>query len=70
MRNTVVKKRVRQEDVDSDYLFGNCLQLPGFCSNETPPCKISLWHSEYSDPSLPRAAGLLNGSELMHSLAF
>ena len=27
-RNTVAKKRTRQEDVDSDCLFGNCLQLP------------------------------------------
>jgi hypothetical protein len=24
MRNTVAKKRVGQEDVDSDCLFGNC----------------------------------------------
>jgi hypothetical protein len=24
------KKRARQEDVDSDYLFGNCLQRPAF----------------------------------------
>jgi hypothetical protein len=28
MPNTAAKNRVRQEDVDSDYLFGNCLQVP------------------------------------------
>ena len=26
MRNIAAKKRARQEDVDSDYLFGNCSQ--------------------------------------------
>src|SRR6516225_6812003 len=29
-RNIVAKKRVRQEDVDSDYLFGNRLERPAF----------------------------------------
>jgi hypothetical protein len=29
-QNTVGKKRARQKDVDSDYLFGNFLQLPAF----------------------------------------
>jgi hypothetical protein len=27
-QNTVAKKRVRQEDVHSDYLFSNCMQRP------------------------------------------
>jgi hypothetical protein len=27
MRNTGAKKRTRQEDLDSDYLFGNRLRL-------------------------------------------
>jgi hypothetical protein len=30
MRNTVVKKAVRQENVDSDYLFVSRLQLVPF----------------------------------------
>ena len=30
MRNTVAKKRAGQEDVDSDYLFGNCFQRSAF----------------------------------------
>jgi hypothetical protein len=34
-RNTVAKKRVPQEDVDSDYLFGNFLQRPGFPSGDS-----------------------------------
>jgi hypothetical protein len=34
MRNTVAKKRAGQEDVDSDYLFGSCLQRAGFRSTD------------------------------------
>ena len=32
MQNTAAKKRSRQEDVDSDYLFGNFLRFTGFRS--------------------------------------
>jgi hypothetical protein len=34
MQNTVAKKRARQEDVDSDYLSGNFLQLSAFRSKD------------------------------------
>jgi hypothetical protein len=30
MRNIADKKPERQEDVDSDYLFVNCLEHPAF----------------------------------------
>jgi hypothetical protein len=30
MRDTAAKKRSRQEDMDSDYLFGDFLQFPAF----------------------------------------
>ena len=33
MRNTVAKKRVGQEEVDSDYLFANRLQRRAFRLN-------------------------------------
>jgi hypothetical protein len=32
MPNTAAKEQAGQEDVDSDYLFGNFLQLPTFRS--------------------------------------
>ena len=47
-RNTAGEKRVRQEDVDSDYLFGSFSQLPAFRSvfareilrRSPPSCQI------------------------------
>jgi hypothetical protein len=35
-RHTAAKKRTRQEDVDSDYLFGNFLQFPAFRAMPRP----------------------------------
>jgi hypothetical protein len=34
MRNTAGKKRVRQEDVASDYPFHSFLAVPAFCRPE------------------------------------
>jgi hypothetical protein len=47
--NTVAKKRVRWEDVDSDYLFGNCLHRPALrstpCPRNPPPFSAELANS-------------------------
>ena len=43
----VAKKRPRQEDVESDYLFGDCLQRPAFLSR---PC---LRNPSLFSPALP-----------------
>jgi hypothetical protein len=34
-QTTVAKKRAGQEEVDSDYLFGSCLQHSAFRSTDT-----------------------------------
>ena len=50
MQNTAAKKGGHQEDVDSDYLFGNVLQLPAFRSSHRPRSPSS-FSSELPDSS-------------------
>ena len=62
MQNTVAKKRARWGDVDSDYLFANFLQLPGFRSTPRPRFFSQSVRSSQSTlrATRKRVAGIVN----------
>jgi hypothetical protein len=62
MQNIAGKKRVRLEDVDSDYLFVNSTCSLVFVQTKLPLQNIA-GHSGYSDPSLLGRSSCSGSSE-------